>query len=84
MIKSFAMLASLGVLTLAGPALARSPHPLAPPDPGFAQRAVAPKQDARGQPLYCYRFTPPTKLVAREQCRTRQAWAAWGVDVDRQ
>lgn len=78
------ILTPLAALALAGPALARSPHPLAPPDPAPPARAIALKQDERGQPLYCYRFTPPTKLVAREQCRTRRDWAAWGVDVDRQ
>jgi len=80
MIKSVLLLAPLALV--AGPALARSPHPLAPPD--AAQAIAAPKRDAQGQPLYCYRFTPPTKVVARDLCRTRRDWSAWGVDVDRQ
>ncbi|MBX9881788.1 MAG: hypothetical protein K2X73_07425 [Sphingomonas sp.] len=84
MIAKFVIVGAVGALALAVPASARSPHPLAPPDPGAERLAVALKHDARGQPLYCYRFTPPAKLVARELCRTRQGWSAWGVDVDRQ
>lgn len=75
------ILTPLAALALAGPALARSPHPLAPPDP--VPTAITLKRDAAGRPVYCYRFTPPTKLVARAYCRTKRGWAEWGVDVAR-